>query len=308
MLMLIFISAFFICFFYDFSDNKYIKKISSTVEYSSTYKKINKDNVDSNSLSDIDTLSVLYNYLLTLESSSSINASYKVVGYLKVLDGDKEIFNEELTHESDNEESVEGSILNIKTTSEVNFKDHYREYLNVLLNDAYKDKQIKIDYILENNINLYSDYLNKNIKKKDDVILSVDLTNNKINETHETKDEILYGVVDIDTCYAICLELFSSIVLFTLIIILVLKRIIRIKSSLEYKRENILKRYKDKIIKVRNLPLIDDKSVVLVSNFKDLLSIQKETNKPINYLDIKNRYEATFVIMVGNVSYVYKLK
>ena len=74
------------------------------------------------------------------------------------------------------------------------------------------------------------------------------------------------------------------------------------------KRENILKRYKDKIIKVRNLPLIDDKSVVLASNFKDLLSIQKETNKPINYLDIKNRYEATFVIMVENVSYVYKLK
>ena len=152
MLMLIFISAFFICFFYDFSDNKYIKKISSTVEYSSTYKKINKDNADSNSLSDIDTLSVLYNYLLTLESSSSINASYKVVGYLKVLDGDKEIFTEELTHESEKEENVDGSVLSIKTTSDINFKDHYREYLNVLLNDAYKDKQIKIDYILENNI------------------------------------------------------------------------------------------------------------------------------------------------------------
>ena len=155
---------------------------------------------------------------------------------------------------------------------------------------------------------MYNNYLSKNITKNDDVILSIDLNNGTINPVNENKNETIYGRIDINTCYAICLELLSSIILFTLIIILLLRNILKTKNSFDYRLEKILRKYDKNIVNVRSFPRIDNKKITFVSSFKELLNASKESKCPINYLDIKNHHEATFIIMLSDLTYVYKLK
>lgn len=309
LLLLTFVSAFFISFFYNFDSNKYIKKMNARIEYTTNYKLVNKDKTTTfASLNDLDKLSVLYNYSMILNIKSTIKDNYKIIGKLVISDGEKDLFIEELFNTDIIPTNVNGSVLNIKETKEINFSEDYLEYLKAIENEYYKGKKARIDYVLVNDIKMYNNYLSKNITKNDDVILSIDLNNGTINPVNENKNETIYGRIDINTCYAICLELLSSIILFTLIIILLLRNILRTKNSFDYRLEKILRKYDKNIVNVKSFPRIDNKKITFVSSFKELLNASKESKCPINYLDIKNHHEATFIIMLSDLTYVYKLK
>lgn len=309
LLLLTFVSAFFISFFYNFDSNKYIKKMNARIEYTINYKLVNKDKTTTfTSLNDLDKLSVLYNYSMILNIKSTIKDNYKIIGKLVISDDEKDLFIEELFNTDIIPTNVNGSVLNIKETKEINFSEDYLEYLKAIQNEYYKGKKARIDYVLVNDIKMYNNYLSKNITKNDDVILSIDLNNGTINPVNENKNETIYGRIDINTCYAICLELLSSIILFTLIIILLLRNILRTKNSFDYRLEKILRKYDKNIVNVKSFPRIDNKKITFVSSFKELLNASKESKCPINYLDIKNHHEATFIIMLSDLTYVYKLK
>ena len=309
LLLLTFVSAFFISFFYNFDSNKYIKKMNARIEYTTNYKLVNKDKTTAfTSLNDLDKLSVLYNYSMILNIKSTIKDNYKIIGKLVISDDEKDLFIEELFNTDIIPTNVNGSVLNIKETKEINFSEDYLEYLKAIENEYYKGKKARIDYVLVNDIKMYNNYLSKNITKNDDVILSIDLNNETINPVNENKNETIYGRIDINTCYAICLELLSSIILFTLIIILLLRNILRTKNSFDYRLEKILRKYDKNIVNVKSFPRIDNKKITFVSSFKELLNASKESKCPINYLDIKNHHEATFIIMLSDLTYVYKLK
>lgn len=309
LLLLTFVSAFFISFFYNFDSNKYIKKMNARIEYTINYKLVNKDKTTTfTSLNDLDKLSVLYNYSMILNIKSTIKDNYKIIGKLVISDDEKDLFIEELFNTDIIPTNVNGSVLNIKATKEINFSEDYLEYLKAIQNEYYKGKKARIDYVLVNDIKMYNNYLSKNITKNDDVILSIDLNNGTINPVNENKNETIYGRIDINTCYAICLELLSSIILFTLIIILLLRNILRTKNSFDYRLEKILRKYDKNIVNVKSFPRIDNKKITFVSSFKELLNASKESKCPINYLDIKNHHEATFIIMLSDLTYVYKLK
>ena len=309
LLLLTFVSAFFISFFYNFDSNKYIKKMNARIEYTTNYKLVNKDKTMTfTSLNDLDKLSVLYNYSMILNIKSTIKDNYKIIGKLVISDDEKDLFIEELFNTDIIPTNVNGSVLNIKETKEINFSEDYLEYLKAIENEYYKGKKARIDYVLVNDIKMYNNYLSKNITKNDDVILSIDLNNGTINPVNENKNETIYGRIDINTCYAICLELLSSIILFTLIIILLLRNILKTKNSFDYRLEKILRKYDKNIVNVKSFPRIDNKKITFVSSFKELLNASKESKCPINYLDIKNHHEATFIIMLSDLTYVYKLK
>lgn len=309
LLILIFISAFFMSFFYSFDDNKYIRKINANIEYYTDYKLINKDNTSEfKSFEDIENIDIIYSYLLTLNNRSKITNQYKIVGVLTISDGSDELLVEELFSDDDKSYDEETNVLNIKENRRINFKDDYGKYLDLISNNVYKDKDAKIEYKLINNMNIYSNYLNKNIKRNENVLLSIDLKSKEFVNSDKKKKEILYGAIDMKTCYAICGELLSAIVLLSLIIILLLRRILLIKSSFNYRLNKILNKYDDIIVNVKNLPVIDNKEIVMVTNFKELINVHDEVNLPINYLDIINNHEATFVIIVANIIYVYKMK
>ena len=245
---------------------------------------------------------------MILNIKSTIKDNYKIIGKLVISDDEKDLFIEELFNTDIIPTNVNGSVLNIKETKEINFSEDYLEYLKAIENEYYKGKKARIDYVLVNDIKMYNNYLSKNITKNDDVILSIDLNNGTINPVNENKNETIYGRIDINTCYAICLELLSSIILFTLIIILLLRNILRTKNSFDYRLEKILRKYDKNIVNVKSFPRIDNKKITFVSSFKELLNASKESKRPINYLDIKNHHEATFIIMLSDLTYVYKLK
>lgn len=309
LLMLIFVSAFFMSFFYNFSDNKYIRKINATVEKEVHYKISNKDGTTGfNTLDNLNTISVLYNYSIKLDDLSSIEDNYKIVGRLVISNDDKDLFIEELDDESSLSLKENGYVLNIKETKDLAFIEDFIEYQNALKEYGYENVHSRIDYILENDINLYNNYLNKSIKKNDDVILSIDLDKGVIISDNKKYDQVLYGKVDVDTCYAICMELITSIVLFALIIILLLRRINLIKSSFVYRLNRILKKYDKYIVDVKSFPVLDNKVLEDAVTFKELVNISKSLSIPINYLNIKNKHEATFMVITNTTGYVYKLK
>ena len=174
LLLLTFVSAFFISFFYNFDSNKYIKKMNARIEYTTNYKLVNKDKTTTfTSLNDLDKLSVLYNYSMILNIKSTIKDNYKIIGKLVISDGEKDLFIEELFNTDIIPTNVNGSVLNIKETKEINFSEDYLEYLKAIQNEYYKGKKARIDYVLVNDIKMYNNYLSKNITKNDDVIIDL---------------------------------------------------------------------------------------------------------------------------------------
>lgn len=309
LLLLTFVSAFFISFFYNFDSNKYIKKMNAHVAYTTNYKLLNKDKTTTfTSLNDLDKISVLFNYSMTLNVKSTIKDNYKIIGKLIISDDEKDLFIEDLLETDVFPTDTTGNVLNIKETKEINFNEDYVEYLKAIEDEYYKGKKARIDYVLVNDIKMYNSYLNKDISKNEDVILSIDLNNGTINPVNVNKNETIYGRIDINTCYAICLELLTSIILFSLIIILLLRNILSTKHSFDYRLERILRKYDKNIVNVKSFPRIDNKQITFVSSFKELLNASKESKCPINYLDIRNHHEATFIVMLSDLTYVYKLK
>ena len=117
LLLLTFVSAFFISFFYNFDSNKYIKKMNARIEYTINYKLVNKDKTTTfTSLNDLDKLSVLYNYSMILNIKSTIKDNYKIIGKLVISDDEKDLFIEELFNTDIIPTNVNGSVLNIKET------------------------------------------------------------------------------------------------------------------------------------------------------------------------------------------------
>lgn len=309
LLILVFISSFFVCFFYNFNDNRFIKKINETINYSSQYKVYNElGENEFDTLEDINNIDVLYSYILTLENESTIKDNYKIVGNLIISDEHHELFKEELFKTDEKNYTEYGNMLNIKETENINFKEHYLEYKKVIENNNYQDVKAIIQYRLVNDIDIYNKYLDKNVNVLDDVILTIDLNNNELLKENEEITKKIYGKVNISTCYAICLELISSIVLFLLLIILLLRRIYIVKSSFSYRLNKLLNKYNNELIKVKNITSLANKEIINVSSFKELISIHKSNNTPIYYLDIKNNYEATFVIITNNLVYMFKMK
>lgn len=309
LLLLIFISSFFICFFYNFKENKFIKKIQSEVKAYSEYKVINGDGTSSfETLADIDKLDILYSYILTLNASSTIKNNYHIVGNLIIKKDNNELYREELFSLDKKLKNEYANMVNIKENGTIDFKKDYINYQSLKEIEKYKDASFIIQYRLVNNLEIYNSYLDKKNFQTDEVILTIDLNNNAIKNASFKKNKILYGKVNMGTCYAICFEFFSSIILFLLIIILLLRKIFIIKKSFIYRLNKILVKYDDLIVNVKNLPKLDNLDLIMVTSFKELIDVHQKVNLPINYLDIKNKYEATFVVILTNAIYVYKMK
>ena len=70
----------------------------------------------------------------------------------------------------------------------------------------------------------------------------------------------------------------------------------------------ILKKYEEIIIKIEELPNIDDLELIEITDFNDLVDLEETVKVPIMYLNIIPNNESWFILMHNNFLYRYIVK
>ena len=62
------------------------------------------------------------------------------------------------------------------------------------------------------------------------------------------------------------------------------------------------------IVNVKELPTTDDKSIVNVTSFEELVDAQMEVRIPINFMETIKDSQATFMIVSRDIAWIYILE
>ena len=78
------------------------------------------------------------------------------------------------------------------------------------------------------------------------------------------------------------------------------------KDVFEYNLKSILKTYDAVLVQTKNVPSIDDKSVILVNKFEEMVDAQLEFRRPIYYKQLED--SVSFVLTDQGEALIYVLK
>jgi len=136
-----------------------------------------------------------------------------------------------------------------------------------------------------------------------------DITNIKISEDKdEMRNEFSELNQDDDTIYVIiCLEFLGAIIIFVLLIVLIVKRVNGSVSVYQDRLNKIINDYSSELVNLSKLPDLTRYDIIFVQGFDDILEISRKLNLPINYIEVIEKHESTFIVLKNNQSYVYKL-
>ena len=180
----------------------------------------------------------------------------------------------------------------------------YKNNYNININSYIK-------LIMDVNIESLSDKVS-NITNHDTLAIKIPLLQPTysidIDKTVVTDKDIYLKVVDNDN------NLFLKMGIIGLIYTLCISIIFFIsykKSKSKYqlfieKRDNILKKYEEIIIKVDQLPSVEKLEIIELNDFNDLIDLEQTINTPIMYKSIDSYKECWFVIVDNKYFYRYK--
>ena len=317
------VSSFFLYYFYKMrNDNLSFNKIdiqeSSSVSYNilANDSKFFDSSVSNKSyiINEIKDIKTYFNYVLTFSSDVSIDYSYIIEGKIigNTIGTDDSILEKTIYKNSPAVKKATGKIVNITDTFDINVPD-YVQIKNDFINQYGIDVDAKIEYFITITYAYTSNTINKTKTNKKELSIVVPINGSstmpivspsKIDTYSEYSDMTSQ---DKNTYLAICLELLGSTILFVLASILVLRRLLRNTSIYKKDLNELLKKYKQCIVRLKNLPDFDDTDVLFVDSFEDLLDACYVTNKPINYYEVKKNQVAIFVLFSDFKAYVYKV-
>ena len=317
------VSSFFLYYFYKMrNDNLSFNKIDIQDSSSMSYSVLTEDsNFYDSSVSnkkylvdEVKDIKTVFNYVVTFSSDVSMNYSYiiegKIIGNTK---GSDDRILEKKVYKNDPEvKQMTGKIINITDSFNIDVPSY------VSMKNNFIDKHnIDIDSYIQYDITITYSYDSRDINKSkvEKKVLTImvpiseqvtvpKLTPNEVN-THSEYSSLTEK--DKGTYLAICLELLGSVILFVLTAILVLKRMLT--KTIMYKEDlnELFKKYKKVIVKLKNLPDFDNIDVLFVDEFDDLLDVCYVTDKPINYYEVIKDREVIFVIFNDFKAYVYNV-
>lgn len=325
LLILASVSSFFLYYFYkmrneNLSFNKIDVQESSTVSYnvlandSKFYdSSVSKKSYITREIKDVQTY---FNYILTFSSDISINYSYiiegKIIGSTKGTDD--RILEKTIYKNTPVVKQYSGKIINLTDTFDIDvpyyvqLKDEFVNQYNIDV-DAYIEYHITISYAYTSNAINKS----KTDKKELSIIIPISEVSTMpvvpLNNIYTHSEYSDLTEKDRSTYLAICLELFGSTMLFILTGILIFKRLISDTEVVLYRKDikEILSKYKEYVVKLKNMPDFDDIDVLFVDKFQDLYDLCLFTKKPINYFEVLEDKTAIFVIFNDFKAYVYKV-
>lgn len=319
LLVLIGISSFFFNYFYNLRDEDLSIEnmiINESNKMSYNVKLFDNEFFKSSSeetsyvLSLVDNINTYFNVSTAFSSPVSGEYSYFVKGYIVMHQGDEEVKNE--IYSSDVFKfNVDGSVINLSSNFDIDLDKVYSDYKNQI-NNLGINVTSEIRYDVTYNYSVFSEKLGKSLvnSKTLNVYVPVsDITNIK---TTEDKEDLRHEYSELNqddnkVYVIICLEFLGAIIIFILLIVLIVKRINGQVSVYQEKLTNLLDKYSSDLVYLKELPDLSKYDVIFLQDFIDLVETGRKLKLPINYIEVIEKHEATFMILKNKQVYVYKL-
>lgn len=199
-------------------------------------------------------------------------------------------------------------------------KVDYQKY-SKLLKDFRKEYGLSIDGFLNLDLvvesNGMANNMSKNVKVNSVVSLSIPLTEQAIELTIDSSKENNSGVVVEKIVlegvqYKIFLVLGIVLGIIDLLLLAVfihnILEVSKSKSKYDKELEKILSTYDSIIVNTTNIPNFDNYKSIYVNSFHELIDAHSEVRLPINYVQIEPGYESMFVLISGEIAWIYLLK
>ena len=281
-------------------------------------KFIEEDTLDMNKVAYvtqlIDTIDFDINYNYNGDKVSNIKYNYSVIGKLEATYNreneeqkiwEKEyILKEETSNESDNGK------INIKDKIELDLKEQ-----NNLVKDFEQRMGMTLDakYIINVKVNSTTEIEGENITNNYISTIIIDLAKKTTKIEGENKKEETEFITkdNIETRKVSPLKVIIDIACIILSL-LVLNNLSKTKNintiRNEYRQElnKILRICQEKIVKVRNKPIVKQENIVEVKDFGEIIKLSEELFRPILYWESKEE-EAWFIVMSNDIVYRFIL-
>ena len=257
----------------------------------------------------IDYLNIYYKFNSKFSDKVNGEITSKVTGTLigtSKMDDSVVLYNE-FYNKEDSNYNLNGEIINFNDEYKLNFselKKIYESFMDV--NKVDLNGVVKFDVTFSYNVD--NELIDDNIKNTVTLSVSIPIVN-------ETKIECSNTYENSKNYYAkmpeeqkplylvICLELFGALVLFVIIFILILNQINATYSKYEKLLDKMLRSKTNRIVRLKALPDMSNRNVVLISSFDEFKNIS--TYRNINYVDIIPGKLSVFFMTDNGITYVY---
>lgn len=319
LLVLIGVSSFFFNYFYnlrgeDLSIENMIVSESNKMSYN--VKQFDNEFFKSSSeetnyvLSLVDNINTYFNVSTAFSSPVNGEYSYFIKGYVVMHQGSEEV-KQEIYASEINKYKIDGSVINLSSNFDIDLDKVISDYQNQIKNLGINVTS-EIIYDITYNYSVFSDKLGKSLVNSKNLSIEIpvsDITNIK---TSEDKDDIRSEFSELNkddniVYIIVCLEFLGAIVIFVLLIVLIVKRVNGQVSAYQDRLNKILDKYNGYLVYLKELPDLSKYDVLFVSEFDDILETARKLKLPINYIEVIERHEATFMVLQDKKVYVYKL-
>ncbi len=236
-----------------------------------------------------------------------INAVGALVGTSKI-DSSVVLYNEFYTHK-DSDSNINGEIINYNDEYRLNFSEIKKIYDSFVdVNKVDLNGTVKFEVTLKYTV--YNELINGYVDNTVTLNINIPIVNEtkiECSNTYERNKNFYAKMPDEQKplFLAICLELFGALVLFVIIFILIINQIKATSSKYEKLLDSMLRNKKRRIVRLKALPDLSNRNVVLVKSYKDLENVNEYKN--INYVEIIPNQLSVYFITDNGINYVYNL-
>ena len=294
-----------------------IDKSTYEVYYMDTKLVSGKSNGESFIKKYINNIKINFDYKMNFSDTVNINNNYLIKSTLVVYSPDES--SELWRSKSDyllKETSKENKNVN-RNNNKYTVNIDYQKYVNLYEEfkqdtNIYSNAKILVEFMNNSNIN-YNTL--KTIYKNDITSFDIPVVDSTIIiNKNTTATGIKYTKIDNNKVVKREMKylglFFLYLILDILCLIIIISIIIKyLKERNEYhnKLKRILKDYNSIIINIKKLPKLNDKKIVEVTHFSELIDVELELRKPINFIETKENKESWFLIITSDIIWVYKL-
>ncbi|NLC48180.1 MAG: DUF5305 domain-containing protein [Tenericutes bacterium] len=267
----------------------------------------------------IDNLDISFNYNMNYSEFVSGKYSYYIVATVSanIINNTEESYWSKDYRLTDEKTSTFSSQNMFDITE--NIKVDYQNYNEILslFKKTYglsTDGNLKIKLVVSSTVS--SDKISEEIifdsVEELDIPLSqlsvevkINTNNNKVKKSvseKETLNDPIYLVLKVA---GISTALLS--VALTIILVNSIRRIKKHRDLYVSKLKKILSTYDSIIVNSETLPQYDEKTVVKVKSFEELMDAHSEVRMPINFIENKKRKKSTFMLISPSCTWIYVL-
>ena len=265
----------------------------------------------------INNIDITFDYLVTLNSKVDIDLNYQVIAKLLITDSsmNKKYFEKDFNLTNKEKLNLKNNLsqtINKKISIDYN-------YYNSIANTFKTNYGINCESMLMVYMNIEKESSNDNIKLLNNntkLSINIPLSEKSVDIALDYKDIDKQSYVTKNNGLSIVnIYFFIGGLIVIVFSSLFLVRFINLLLKLKNRRNkydkyiaNILKNYDRMIIETKNMPSFDNKTIIKVKDFLELIDVRDNLKIPILYCQISNHNKCAFYIINGDIIYLKIIK